>query len=308
MKLFNEQINNKKDWEEIFQSIPAFLPLVEHILKKEGLPAAEPTSLTPGTNFVVKAGDHVVKVFAPEESGYKQDFDYQSEIFATNRALKLGIPTPKIIASGIIEDKYKFDYIITEYIEGTELENVLGDKTDEEKTTIGRSLRRLTDKMNTACAQFNEADPINDDSYNWSWEEYPERFKAERLEYIRSHSYGEKVLVHGDLCADNILVTQQGELYLIDFADAVLAPVEYEHALVAIGLFELDEALLRGYFDGYTADEILEVCFSGILIQGYGGEDLPWHVGKPDEFQCLEDLRTRLKARLEDNVRWGGAV
>jgi len=302
MNLFTEQINGKKDWERVFESIPAFAPLVEYILSKESLPVAELKSLTPGTNFVTRAGDYVVKVFAPEESRYKQEFDFQSEIFATNRAFDLGVPTPKIIASGLIEDKYSFDYIITEFIEGIELENVLGNKTDAEKTNIGKRLRFMTDKMNLPCAPFNEADPINDESNDWSWEKYPERFKTERHEYIRSYAYGEKVLVHGDLCSDNILITPKGDLYLIDFADAVLAPIEYEHALVAIGLFDLDTAFLRGYFSGYTVDEMLEVCFSGILIQGYGGEDLPWHVGKPHEFQCLEDLRVRLKARLEDNV------
>jgi len=298
MKLFNEQINGKKDWERVFESISAFSPLVEFILNKEGLPVAELKSLTPGTNFVTKAGDYVVKVFAPEESGYKQEMDFETEIFATNRAFGLGVKTPEITASGLIEDKYKFDYIITEFIEGTELTDVIGDKTDAEKTIIGQSLRQMTDKMNKPCAPFNKTNPIMDEGNGWSWELYPERFKAERLEYIHSHAYSERVFVHGDLCSDNILLTQHGDLYIIDFADAILAPIEYEHALVAIELFELDAALLQGYFGEYTVDELLELCFNGILIQGYGGEILPWHVGKPHEFQCLEDLRVKLLTLL----------
>ena len=298
MNLFNEQINGKKDWERVFKSIAAFRPLVEYILKKEGLPAAEPEPLTPGTNFVARVGRYVIKVFTPEESGYKQEFDFESEMFATHRANELGVPSPKIIASGHIEDKYSFNYMITEHIEGTELTDVLKEMTESEKLDIGRRLRAATDKMNIPCAPFNKADPIKDKSNNWSWEEYPQRFKSERLEYIHTFNYGEKVFIHGDLCSDNILLTPHGELYIIDFADALLAPIICEHALVAIELFELDPALLKGYFGEYTADEMIEICFSGILIQGYGGEILPWNIGKPAEFKRLDDLKERLREKL----------
>jgi len=296
--MFNEQINGKKDWERVFKSISAFLPLVEYIVKKEGLPAAEPEPLTPGTNFVVRVGGYVIKIFTPEESGYKQEFDFESEMFATRWANDLGVPSPKIIASGLIEDKYSFNYMITEHIEGIELTDVLKDMAEPEKLKISRRLRTATDKMNIPCVPFNKADPINDESNNWSWEEYPQRFKAERLEYIHTRAFGEKVFVHGDLCSDNILLTPQGELYIIDFADAILAPIIYEHALVAIELFELDPVLLRGYFGDYTVDEMTEICLNGILIHGYGGEILPWHIGKPAEFQYLDDLKERLRERL----------
>ena len=299
MNLFTEQINGKKDWERLFQSIPAFLPLVEYILDKESLPIVGLELLTPGTNFVAKFDNYVIKVFTPKESGYKQEFDFESEMFATHRANELGVSSPKIIASGLIEDKYSFNYMITEHIEGTELTDVLKGMTESEKTNIGRSLRAVTDKMNIPCAPFNKADPINDESNNWSWEDYPQCFKTERIKYIHTHNYGEKVFVHGDLCSDNILLTPQGELYIIDFADAILAPIIYEHALIAIELFELDPALLRGYFGKYTADEMTEICFNGILIHGYGGEILPWHIGKPAEFQRLNDLKERLRKKCQ---------
>ena len=298
MNLFKEEINGKKDWERIFQSLPAFMPLIEYILKKEKLQEAKPEPLTPGTNFIAKVGDYVIKIYAPEESGYKEELDFQTEIFATSRAHDLGVNVPKIIASGFVDDKYYFDYLVTEYIEGVELTDILKKINDTEKISIGRKIRAATDKMNLPCPAFNKADPVNDESNNWSWDKYPERFKKERLEYIHSYEYGERVFVHGDLCSDNVLLTQKGELYLIDFADAVLAPLIYEHALVAIELFELDAALLTGYFGEATTDEILDICFNGILIHGYGGEILPWHVGKPHEFQCLDDLRERLREIL----------
>ena len=86
MSLFTEEINNWQAWEDVFQSIPAFSPLVEHILKRERLPIAKIENLTPGTNAVFKAGEYVVKIFAPADSGIDQTLDLQTELFATRRA------------------------------------------------------------------------------------------------------------------------------------------------------------------------------------------------------------------------------
>jgi hypothetical protein len=86
MNLSTAQINNWQEWGEIFQSIPAFTPLVEYILRKENLPSVKIENLTPGTNAVFKVGDYVVKIFAPAESGIDQTLDLQTELFSTRRA------------------------------------------------------------------------------------------------------------------------------------------------------------------------------------------------------------------------------
>ena len=38
--LFSETIQNWDDWGRVFQSIPAFTPLVREIFRREGLPFA----------------------------------------------------------------------------------------------------------------------------------------------------------------------------------------------------------------------------------------------------------------------------
>ena len=298
MTLFTEQINNWQDWGNVFQSIPAFAPLVEFILKKENLPDIKIKNLTPGTNAVFKAGGYVVKVFAPVESGFDQTLDLQTEIFATERANRIGVSAPKMVSHGFVEDKYYFAYMITEYIEGTEFTNAVKTMTDTQKVEIGRKLRAVTDKMNTPCESFNGIDVIYDKGRHQRWDKYPERFKAERLAYIESHDYSDKVFVHGDLCGDNILLTPHGELYIIDFADAVLAPIDYEHALVAVGLFDLEPVLLRGYFGDYSADELTEICFDGLLIHDFGGDVVDQFIEKPAEFHNLEDLWEKVRVKI----------
>ena len=301
MALFTGNINSWDDWGNIFQSISAFTPLVEFILTKENLPVVKIENLTPGTNAVFKAGDHVVKVFAPLESGIDQTADLQTEIFATGWANKLNITTPKMLSHGYIEDKYRFAYMITEFINGTGFTETVKSKTGVEKTNLGHKLRIITDKMNIPCKPFNDIDVINDKGRFSRWEDkYTERFKAERLKYIKSFDYGEKVFVHGDLCADNIIITPKNDIFIIDFADSVLAPKIYEHAHIAVALFDLDPAFLHGYFGDYHADDLAETCFNGLLIHDFGGDIVRHHIGDPDEFPGLDDLRKRFRQKIEE--------
>ena len=299
MRLFTEEINNWQDWSRLFQSIPAFKQMVEHILDKENLPHVKIENLTPGTNAVFKAGSYVIKIFAPAESGIDQTLDLQTELFAVRRANETGVATPKMIADGFVQDKYHFAYMITEYVEGAEFTEAVRGMTDAEKITVGRKLRAVTDKMNTPCEPFNGIDVIKDKGRYHRWDKYPESFKEERLAYIQTHDYGEKVFVHGDLCGDNILITPQGDLNIIDFADAVYAPKVYEHALVVVELFDLDPALLQGYFGDCPMDELIEVCFDGLLIHDFGGDVVEQHIGKQDAFLVLDDLRKELKQKIE---------
>lgn len=298
MNLFTEQIASWDDWGDVFQSIPVFTPLVEHILKKEKLPEAEIENLTPGTNAVFKVSGCVVKIFAPAESGIDQSLDLKTELFAMRRANMLGISAPKLIADGFVEDKYRFAYMVMDYIEGVEFAEAVKTMTDDEKVIIGRKLRVITDKMNTPCEPFNGIDVINDKGRYRRWEKYHERFKRERLAHIATHDYGHKVFAHGDLCGDNILISPDGELIIIDFADAVLAPAIYEHALVAVELFDFDPALFRGYFGNYAKDKLVAMCFNGLLIHDFGGDIVEEHIGKPKDFLCLEDLRIGLEKKI----------
>jgi len=287
MNLFTAQISNWDDWENVYQSISAFAPLVEHILRKEQLPTIEIEHLTPGTNAVFKVGDYVIKIFAPAESGIDQTLDRQTELFATRYAYLLGVRVPTVIADGFVHDKYNFAYMITEFVHGVELAQAVKTMTADEKIKIGRALRRVTDNMNIPCACFNGIDVIHDRSRHWRWDDFPTQFKTERLAYITSHDFGQYVFVHGDLNLDNVLLTPSGELCIIDFADAVLAPALYEHALMPFS-FAFDPTLLRGYFGDYAADDkFVDMCVNGLLIHDFGGDIVKEHFGVVDSLDML---------------------
>jgi len=287
-KLFNEHLNSEHDWLKVFQSVEAFSPLIEHIFKKEDLPFAILNKLTPGTNAVFKTGNYVIKIFAPVESKVEQRLP-QVEIFATCRANELGVSTPKVITHGSINDKYHFTYLITEYIEN-KLDEIYITMTDSDKMDFGKKLRTITDIMNVPCKLCNEIEVINGTNNN-IWYKYP-KLQDERLNYIETYNFGENVLVHSDLCGDNFLLSKKDEIYIIDFADAVIAPKIYEHALLAIES-ELDPMILRGYFDDYMYDDFINMCFNGILLSN--DEEIIFDlIGEPGDSNTLDDLRNAI--------------
>ena len=299
MNLFTARIECPEDWGEIFQSAAAFTPLVRFILDSENLPVSEIENLIPGTNAVFRVGSHVIKIFAPPESGFFWESDFQTELFSIRHANKLGVPAPRFKADGFVEDKYHFAYIITEHIEGTEFSELFLSMTGKEKYDFGSELKEITGRLNIPCAPFNDIDVLNDVSRHKRWDKYPDNFKAERLVYINTHDFGGKVFVHGDLCGDNILLTPRGNIYIVDFADAVLAPICYEQALVAVELFDFCPEPLKGYFGGVSPEQLLEICFNGLLIHDFGDDIAMNHVGEPGGFETLNDLRDGIRRKLD---------
>ena len=301
--LFTRNISNWDDWGKVYQDIAAWRPLIRHIYAREHLPFTEITYLTPGSNAVFHVGDTVVKIFAPRESGIDSTTDVETEAFAMRRATVLGLSVPKCIVCDTLEDKYRFSYMIMEYVPGKEFTEIAGGLSREEKIALGRNLRRVLDKMNTPCESFNGIDVVHDKGRYKRWEKYATAFQSERISYIRSRSYGEEVFVHGDLCGDNILFGENGEMVIIDFADAVLAPVIYEHAHIACELFEFDRDYLTGFFGAYDIEWLTNLCFEGLLLHDFGGDIIKTHIAEPDEIPTLDVLKERIKTAIESAVK-----
>ena len=290
---FSAEIHDWASWGNIFRSIEAWTPLIRNIFEKEKIPSGHIGNLTAGTNAVFKVDDYVVKIFAPKEAGFSGT-DLQTEAAAMKHALSLGVSIPKLVTTGKIEDKYFFEYMIMEYINGRGFDEAAAKFSGEEKYAFGRRLRNTTGLLNKPCRQENMIDVIRNTENNRRWDKYSETFRRERLEHINKYNYTEKVFVHGDLCGDNILVANNGEITIIDFADAVMAPAVYEHALVASELFAFEKPFLHGYFGEYNPEELADLCFNGLLIHDFGGDIAEHRIAKAGEFKNLADLRDRI--------------
>jgi serine/threonine protein kinase len=210
---------------------------------------------------------------------------------------QFGVPVPKLIASGKIDDKYSFPYIIMEYINGLDFNEYSKKFDNKEKIAFAKRLREITDSFNRKCEFFNRVYAVN--GKNKRWNKYSERFRTERLEYLHNDAPGEKIFVHGDLCYDNLIIDNNGNIFIIDFADSVIAPQVYEHAHLASVLFNFDKPYLQGYFGEYRADNLVDLCLNGLLIHDFGGDIISQNVAKVNEITCLNDLREKLHILLK---------
>ena len=296
--LFNYSIASWSDWGRVFNSPDAFAPLAEYIFDRERLDYTPPEKLTPGTNAVFRIGRYVVKIYAPIESGVDCVSDMSTELFAERFAREHDVPTPRIVASGEVSDRYRFVYIVSEYIDGIDFDSYIHDHP-EKKRGLAASLRELTDRMNQPAPDFNSVDIINDPERSRRWDCYTESFRADRRAYIDRLDTSARVFVHGDLNADNILVDRDGNLRVIDFADAVKAPKFYEQALIATELFKFDPDLISSYFGDMSPESLAKTIVDGLLIHDFGGDIIRQRIAPQSELESVDDLYTHILLKLK---------
>lgn len=299
---FAKTIENWTDWGAVYQDIPAFLPLTRAIFAKEGLPPIRETArLTPGTNAVFRADDFVVKIFAPKESGLDAESDFQTEQAAIRRAESLGIATPKLRGAGFLEDKYRFYYLITDYIPGKEAGTWLktADKTQKERFCgwLWDALR----PWNTPCADgVFRRDMAGYSLQNPRWQGISPAAEAHRRELLPRLTAMPEVCVHGDLTAENLLVPDEGVPVIIDFADTALAPACYELPPICFSLFDYDPELARMLWK--SPEPLAEALFAGLLLHDFGANFIEEICGRflgisPKELLSLGPVESFLRER-----------
>ena len=197
------------------------------------------------------------------------DSDYKTEFFGMERAVSLDISVPKIVASGVIIDRYEFKYYIMEYINGSLYGELEKGFTDSEKFEYARQLRVITDKLNTPCEPFNSIIIAEKAKEFELWSGMPISFQKQRLEYLETIQYQPLVFVHGDIHSDNLLIDNNKKLYVIDFADALLAPYAYELSALT-GLFLFEKPYMESYFGSYDSEELAKQLLDGLLLHQFG--------------------------------------
>lgn len=301
--LFARSITNWADWGAVFQSIPVFLPLAREIFAREGLPPIRDTApLTPGTNAVFRADQFVVKIFAPAESGLDAESDFRTEQAAIRRAEALGIATPKLRGSGYIQDRYRFYYLITDYIPGIEAGEWLKTADVHQKEQFCGWLRDTLSCWNTPCedgACFRR-DMLGYSLTNPRWKAISPAAEMERHSLVGRAAHLPEVCVHGDLTAENLLVSNTGHSVLIDFADTVVAPACYELPPICFSLFDYDPQLARSFWK--CSQPLVEALFDGLLLHDFGANFIVeicerfLHI-PPLELSSLEPIREFLRER-----------
>jgi serine/threonine protein kinase len=293
--LFNYIIKDWETWSGVFSSKEEFEPLIRELLTQNGLPDAPAENCYPGTNGVFKAGNVIVKLFVPIESGMDSLPDYRSELFAQERAKRLGVSVPVLLAKGEIQDRYLFRYLIMEYIEGGMLRDIRDGLDTEEKTELGLELRGIVDRWGTKCEDFNGVDAIARALTGRYWKGAPVKLLKKRIGLLERLKDEERVFTHCDLTEDNLIIGKDGRLVVLDFADSVIAPKMFEDMPVICGAFDFDMDFLRGYYGDISEEEAADICVPAILCHEYGYPAIKSLFGDVED---EEDLYRRVLERL----------
>jgi len=305
MSLFTKHINNWDDWCES-RTVEAFSLLVERIFQNENLPFTALESVNPGTNAVFKVGGYAIKIFVPMDFGNDKLWSYGTdvnvELFGMKWAEMQNVPAPRLIAEGMIEDKYHFRYMIMDFMPGKLLSEIEDDLSYDDKLTIGRKLRVITDRLNRPCENFTPIDVMGyaTEHNEWRDEGFPESFVADVQKYLANFQISEKVYCHGDMHCDNVIIDENLDICIIDFADAMYAPVEYEHVYVASCFCEFSRPYLEGYFgDNYTVKHILDLCMTWLPIHAWGHSTLPANIGPAKDITSFDVMQEKLRGLIE---------
>jgi serine/threonine protein kinase len=307
VQYFHETIENWDDWGKVFQSIPAFTPLAEEIFRRHHLPFLPLRHLTPGTNGVFLSGEYVIKIYAPKESGIEPE---QNELPGLAHAGEQGVCCPEITAWGMIHDRYDFYYLIMKKAEGTEAGTWLKSADYQQKITFAQTLREQTQKMNhlpkKAEAFSNSLFALFQENHRWN--DFPRSLQQEIAALTKAEDEKHnKVFVHGDLTGENILVTSETQIQIIDFGDCRIAPFWYEWPPLVNELFGWDPLLIQTYFSGWTEQEFFSTLSTAMLCHDFGGDMLKGicdhlHVS----YDCIasrKDTEQLLKRKLYDKTR-----
>ena len=263
--LFSQTIKDVESWVDVYQSTEAFGPLVKEIFSKHGLICTGIKNLMPGSNAVFLADEFIIKIFAPIEAGFSTGKGFFIEKAALKHANGT-IPSPKLLYSGTIDDKYSFQYIIMDFIGGQEFIEKRKGYTNDEKRSFASIIKVMTNAINVPVTDIDiPAVTRNDCIENQRWSHFPKSFCEDRISIINKMSFDDCVYVHGDIKAANIIINEDGIVYMIDYADSHIAPAAYEWPFIVFGLFGCDREMMETYFGDYK-NEAFYMCLTRHLL------------------------------------------
>lgn len=241
-----------------------------------------------------------MKVFFPAESGLDPLPDFQNEAAVCGRLTQLSLSTPRLLAQGWVEDKYRFYYLVTEYFQGKEAGDWLAAASPRQKERFAGRLRELLSRLNQpAEGLIPPVDLLGRALENPRLRGLPPSLAEDIRRRARSLDLSRRVLVHGDLTGENLLVGPGEEPVVIDCADACLAPAWYEYGPVAFELFRCDPVLLRA-FAGEDPQGFAERVLDAVSVHDFGADllrEAAARAGVP-AFASLGSVREFLLGRL----------
>jgi hygromycin-B 7''-O-kinase len=274
-------ITSWEQWGSVFTDAAIWTPGVREIGRRAGLPVTTVEAGYPGTNavFIVNAGaaadqaspPYVVKIYCP----------FCREDFALERILHpllaeyADLPVPAWLGDGVLKGEMDWPYLILSFLPGKAIRDVRSKIPRANLVSIAAELGRCVKVLHgIPSSSLQSLDPFLD-----AWSVVAEQQLARTVDrlttsqalprnlirqipgfvtpVLESLSPLDWVSVNGDLTEDHVLLQEQRGHWrisgLIDFADTLIAPAEYEWVALWFGALGRDPACLHAFMQGYEA-------------------------------------------------------
>jgi len=97
-----------------------------------------------------------------------------------------------------------------------------------------------------------------------------------------------------------VLVDEQMNVYLIDFADAMYAPAGYEEVYVASALFCFERAYMEGYYGEYATADLVDLCMTWLPVHAWGWATIQGNLKTVQDITSFDVMRQRLYSFIEN--------
>ena len=261
-------IDTWKQWASSFNDVRLWRPLVDAICAREGIAYREIEAPESSTNAVFILDRRVaIKIYSP----FWTEFPFERglmELLARNER----VPVPAIRAAGVFRDRTDWRYLAVQFCTGRPLDELQPELTRhavlEAAAETGRIVRRL---------HAIDPEPLAAIDKGESWDTLLHRRRRQVLpelvdrglivpgivpelttlldEALAASSTAPRVVVHGDLNAEHLLLDGRGGRWtvsaLIDFGDARIGVPDYEWMPLWLGLCNRDAGMMRAILHTY---------------------------------------------------------
>jgi len=307
MHTYLPPVPDLKTYRELFAQDALWLPVMQVLCERHGLPASELQRCNLGSAIVYACQGRILKLFAPL---WPEEFP--RERLGLEACAHLSVPVPRLEAVGQLEN---WDYLIMQQLPGVSLGELWPQLKLPEQL-------KLLQQAGQIMRELHSLPPPPSPWTSQPWPEFvqtrlqafaqqqrelglSEAWIAQLLEWLQQHAsalpLAESVLLHSDLTGDHFLVEQrQGDWQitgLIDFGDLMGGHWLYEFAAPLVfytrGQPLLRHALLRAYgLEPATWPADLENhLLAAILLHRF--VNIPYYLKHfcPAETQSLADLQ-----------------
>ena len=161
---------------------------------------------------VYRDGDDCIKVFA---ENYAKD-DVLSEALNQARVEKTGLNVPAIKSVTTIENKWA---IVSEFISGKTLDRIMKENPEKKDEYLGKFVDLQLEVQSKTCPKLNKLTDKMRDKISVAQIDENTRYELHtRLEGMPKHAK----LCHGDFNPSNIIVTESGRAYILDWSHATI--------------------------------------------------------------------------------------